>query len=212
MLELFYNLFDKFCDVNKFEELEMDTAFLYIALAEQALTDCIRPDMKAEWENMRSTDCDDSFTADVSGNFFPRTCCPKHKKEDKREPGLFKEEFRCSELQSLCSKTYCCHDTTSNKLKFSSKGLNKGVLQLSGERSLEKYRKVLDDAVKIKSANRGFWTKDHTVATYEQTKQGLLYFYLKRAFEDDGIHTHTEFVDLLFIFNSLCCNCCFITI
>ena len=49
----------------------MDTAFLYIALAEQALTDCIRPDMKAEWENMRSTDCDDSFTADVSGNFSP---------------------------------------------------------------------------------------------------------------------------------------------
>ena len=25
MLELFYNFFDKFCDVDKFEELEMDT-------------------------------------------------------------------------------------------------------------------------------------------------------------------------------------------
>ena len=25
MLELYYNFFDKFCDVNKFEELEMDT-------------------------------------------------------------------------------------------------------------------------------------------------------------------------------------------
>ena len=33
MLELYYNFCDKFCDVNKFEELEMDTDSLYLALA-----------------------------------------------------------------------------------------------------------------------------------------------------------------------------------
>ena len=33
-LELYYNFFTGFCDVNKFEELEMDTDSLYIALAE----------------------------------------------------------------------------------------------------------------------------------------------------------------------------------
>ena len=33
MLEMFYNFFDKFRDVSKFEELEMDTDFLYLALA-----------------------------------------------------------------------------------------------------------------------------------------------------------------------------------
>ena len=27
MLELYYNFFDKICDVNKFEELEMDTDY-----------------------------------------------------------------------------------------------------------------------------------------------------------------------------------------
>ena len=37
MLELYYNIFDKFCDVNKFEELEMDTDSLYLALAEENL-------------------------------------------------------------------------------------------------------------------------------------------------------------------------------
>ena len=26
-------------------------------------------------------------------NFFARTCCSKNKKDDKREPGLIKEEF-----------------------------------------------------------------------------------------------------------------------
>ena len=32
MLELYYNFFDKFCDVKKFEDLEMDTNSLYLAL------------------------------------------------------------------------------------------------------------------------------------------------------------------------------------
>ena len=34
MLELYCNFFDKFCNVNKFDELEMDTDSLYLALAE----------------------------------------------------------------------------------------------------------------------------------------------------------------------------------
>ena len=126
MLELYYNFFDKICDMNKVEELEVDTDSLYLALAEQELTDCFRPEMKTEWEKMRSTDCDDSFAADASGNFFTLTCCAKHKKHDKREPGLFKEEFKCSEMLCLCSKNFCCYDTTSNKLKFSSKGSKLG--------------------------------------------------------------------------------------
>ena len=43
MLELYYNFFDRFCDVDKFEELEMDTDSLYLALAHENLYDCIRP-------------------------------------------------------------------------------------------------------------------------------------------------------------------------
>ena len=34
-LELYYNFFTRFCDVNKFEELEMDADLLYLALAEK---------------------------------------------------------------------------------------------------------------------------------------------------------------------------------
>ena len=78
-----------------------------------------------------------SFTADGLANFFLRTCCVKHKQHDKREPGLFKEEFRCTEMLCLCSKTYCCYDVTSNKLKFNSKGINKLVLEQSGDGPLE---------------------------------------------------------------------------
>ena len=42
MLQLYYN-FTKFCDVTKFEELEMDRYSLYLAPAEKELEDCIKP-------------------------------------------------------------------------------------------------------------------------------------------------------------------------
>ena len=54
---------------------------------------------------------------------------------------------------------------------------------------MSKYRKVLEEAVDVTSTNRGFRTKKHSVATYEQTKEGLSYFYPKRPVEEDGIHT-----------------------
>ena len=125
MLELYYNFFDKFSDVNKFEELEMDTDSFYLTLAEEYLDDCILPSKRAEWTEKRSKDC----RADAKKNFFPRTCCSKHKKHDKREPRLFKEELRCTEMLCLCSKTYCCYDSKSQNYKFSSKGLNKRALE-----------------------------------------------------------------------------------
>ena len=37
MLELYYNFFTKFCDVNKFKDLEKDTDSLYLAPAEKEL-------------------------------------------------------------------------------------------------------------------------------------------------------------------------------
>ena len=91
MLEIYYNFFEKFCDVNKFEELEIDTDSLDLALAEENLYDCIQPDKRAAWGKMRENDCRDSFKADAKSNFFPQTCCSNHKNADKRETGFFKE-------------------------------------------------------------------------------------------------------------------------
>ena len=84
MLELYYNFSKKLRDVNKFEELEMDTDSLSLALAEKEPEDCIRLEMRAEWQRFRSNDCVDSFTADAVANFFPRTFYVKHKQHDKR--------------------------------------------------------------------------------------------------------------------------------
>ena len=145
--------------------------------------------MRAEWQRLRSKDCVDSFTADAVANFFPRECCAEHKQYKKREPGLFKEEFRCTAMLCLCSKTYCCFDVTFNKAKFSSRGLNKRVLEQSGDGPLERYRRVLNKKLNVTSNNRGFRTINHPVATFEQVKKGMFCFYSKRKVGSDGIHT-----------------------
>ena len=180
MLELYYNFVEKFCDTDKYEELEMDTDSLYLASSEENLENAILPEKRAECSQLRSKDCTDNFTASATDNFFPRTCCNAHKKHDKREPGLFKEEFRCAEMLCLCSKTNCCYDKRTNKHKFSSKGLKKRTLGECGDGGpMAKYRKVLEEAVNVTSTNRGFRTIQHSVATFEQTKKRLSYFYRK---------------------------------
>ena len=147
--------------------------------------------MRAEWQRLRSIDSVDNFTADAVANFFPGTCCVKHKQHDKREPGLFKVEFRCSEMLCLCSRTYCSYDVASKELEYSSKGVNKHVLEQSGDGPLEKYRKVLTEKVNVTSNNRGFRANNHSVAAQEQVKKRLSYFYSKRIVESDGIHTQS---------------------
>ena len=189
MLELYYNFFSRFCDLNKFEELEMDTDSLYLTLAEKQLEDSIRPEMRAEWQRLHSNDCVDSCSADAVASFLPQTCSGKHKQLDKREPGFFKEEFRCTEMLCLCSKTYCCYDVTSNELKFSSKDLNKRVLEQSDDGPREKFRRNLNEKENVTSNNRRFRTNNHYVATYVQVKKGPSYFYPKRIVETDEIHT-----------------------
>ena len=79
----------------------MDAHSLYLALSEEILEDIILPEKRNEWEAIRSRDCIDSFTATATDNFFPRKCCTAHKKHDKREPGLLKEELRCWEMLCL---------------------------------------------------------------------------------------------------------------
>ena len=98
----------------------MDTDSLYLALSEKELYDCIRVESKTEWDLMRTEDCKDEFTANATTNIFPRTCCTKHVKHDKREPGLFEEDFRCTEKLCLFSKTNCFYDSNFNKNNFSS--------------------------------------------------------------------------------------------
>ena len=121
--------------------------------------------------------------------FGPRNCCAKHEKHDRWEPGFFKEEIYCTYKIFLCSKRFCCYDSHSNKFKFKRKRLDKRKLEDCGDGPMYKYCRVLEEVVEVTSTNRGFPTLQHAVGTYEETKKGLSYFYLKKNSQQDGIHT-----------------------
>ena len=190
MLELYYNFFKKFRDTEKYEKLERDTDSLFLFLSEENLEDNILPEKKT---NGKRYVCE--IVQIASLRMQRATSSPEHvvlptrSMIGKRETGLFKEEFRCSELFCLCSKTYYCYNRKSNKYKFTSKRLVKTPLEDCGDGAISKYRKVLEEAVNVTSINRGFRTRKDSVATYEQTKKVFSYFYPKRLVEEDGIHT-----------------------
>ena len=152
--------------------------------------DIERCDKKREMNQMRKQYIEEKGYNVVEMWECATSCCNAHKKHDKRELGLFKEEFRCAEMFCLCSKTYYCYDEQTNKQKFSSRGLNKRTLEDCGDGGpMPEYRKALEEAVNVTSTNRSFRTIQHSVATYEQTKKNLSYFYPRRIVEEDGIHT-----------------------
>ena len=134
MLKSFYNLFDKFWDVIKYE----------------------------------------SLTADAKSNLFPRTCCSIHKNLHERELGLSKVALRCTEKLCLHSKIYCWYDNKSDKFKISSKWLNKRVLEVSGDRPMSQFRRVLE-AINLTSTNIGFRTINHMVISYERKGNDLVF-------------------------------------
>ena len=70
-LELYCNLFTKFCDVNEFEEVEINTDSLYQALAQTELKACIRHETQMEWHRLRSNDSVASLIADAVGKILP---------------------------------------------------------------------------------------------------------------------------------------------
>ena len=148
MLELYYNFFVKYCDIEKFEDLEMDTDSLYLALAGKELYDCIHTDKKQEWLSLRSSDCTDDFIANSTTNFFPRTCCTKHKKHDKREPG---------------GNQKCCARAARRTAVMTL--VHKKTLESSGDAPMSRYRNVFEETANVTSNNRGFRTIDHNVDT-----------------------------------------------
>ena len=49
----------------------MDTDSLYLALSEENLEKVILPKKRAEWDQLRSKDCTDNFTANATDIFSP---------------------------------------------------------------------------------------------------------------------------------------------
>ena len=93
MLEFYNNFVKTFCDTYKYEELEMNTNYFYLALSVEKLGRRFHPEKQDVWNALCSDDCTDTFTANETDSLFPRKCCNTHLNYDKREPGLSEEEF-----------------------------------------------------------------------------------------------------------------------
>ena len=97
-LELFYDFFDKFLDVYKIEELEMDTNFCSLAFG---IDDYILPSKRAEWTEKRSKDCRDDFREDAKNNFSPILAALNLR-------NMTRENHNYSRRKSELSKCHAC--------------------------------------------------------------------------------------------------------
>lgn len=130
--------------------MAMITDSLYMALSADCLTDIIKPDMQSLCEKEKH-------------QLFPRTQPPASAAFDRREPGLFKEEFVGTAMVALCSKTYCVENNENVRTsKFSCKGLNKSNFS----HPLTLYKEVLFNQSRAGETNRGFRARDNTIFTY----------------------------------------------
>ena len=218
MLEFYYDFMDVYVDRSNFEYCEMDTDSAYMAISGACLEDVIRPEMKTKYLQGLTGFCNvDDVEADAEFHWFPRTCCSKHAKFDKRTPGLFKLEYQGDEMIGLCSKTYIVRKSkllppsvarlTAQRVLHKAKGWkmsrrrfpsrhvqeykfsSKGVSKRHLKAPMTKFREVLKSHKAQGSYNRGFRARNNTIFTYTQERRGFSYFYCKRKVLDDGIHT-----------------------
>lgn len=204
------------------ESVLMDTDSRYGAYAAE-IRKCLTPETRREfyenWGHWFVTPYCDAHRRDFvelmidedGADWIPRPCCERARLFDSRTPGKFKEEFRCSGIVALNSKTYFCvkddedlerefpepvAETASARtsrlerrercrVKFSSKGLQKR----SNGLTYDHYKRVLRSQKPKYGVNTGFKKRRNVMHTYRQVKRGLTYFYGKRKVLDDGVTT-----------------------
>ena len=187
-----------------------------MALSKSSLRDVVKPNKLDEFEVGLTGLCDDRYNP-VGNRWFPRECCDKHAKFDKRVPGLFKTEYEGQEMIGLCSKTYVVSKTVASRsssavltaarllrrarrqgpkrldvrplVRRECKFSSKGVAKRLVKNPLSIFKGVMRTRKPVSGLNKGFRTRNHRIYTYEQMRCGFSYFYCKRRVLDDGVHT-----------------------
>ena len=180
MLEFYYDCLIKYLRPNSFELTEMDTDSMYMSLNRKNLDDCVRDEYKDKY----FTELYDRCLDNVDAVWFPRCCCPKHIRLDRRFTGIMKLEFSGDKMISLCSKSYIIEDSNGRQ-KISCKGVSKKGL----EEPMQQFRDTLFNVRTNTSTNMGFRMKNNSMFTYSQDKICFNYFYCKRKVMEDGIST-----------------------
>jgi hypothetical protein len=87
--------------------MSMDNDFYYLSISGDNLTDTIEPELKNKFNEEKQL-------------WFPRSDSLEVAAFDRREPGLFKEEYIGTSMVALCSKMYCVENRAdTRKSRFS---------------------------------------------------------------------------------------------
>ncbi len=184
MLEFYYDHLDVYVDRTDFEVTHMDTDCVYLAISGMCLEDVIKPSMKLKFDMAVKGSCEVECLEAGGDYWFPRECCERHIKYDRRTPGLFKLEAQGEEMYALCSKTYLLKQAD-GKLKMSCKGINKNAVV----DPLAVFKSVLNTGQSVSCVNKGFRARFNTIYTYEQQRTGFSYSYWKRKLTGNGLKT-----------------------
>ena len=182
----FWEFINKYLINDCYQLMETDTDSLYIAFARETMEECVKPELREDFNNekWKFFASEDETLINFNGHSITR------KQYDKRTPGLFKEEFNGVGMVCLNSKVY--HIWSDKEVegevltKTSCKGVQKKRNKLVRDDFLEMIKNPRKDHY---VENAGFIRDGLDTRTYVQRKRGLNYFYCKRKVLEDGIST-----------------------
>ena len=160
--------------------MEMDTDYLYIAFAKKTIDECVKPELRDEWEKEKGiwfSSSDTTKTVHFEGQDI------SYAQWDRRTPGKFKAEFEGDGMMCLNSKLFTIWNDVETKNSC------KGTQKNRNEILKEHFRDVLETMEPKTVENAGFLKSGSCIKTYVQEKKGLGYFYPKRKVLDDGVST-----------------------
>ena len=175
----FWEFINKFLVNDLYQLMECDTDSLYIAFARSSIDECVKPNLKKEWEieKKRFFSSQDESLIEFEGKLIPK------KQYEKRTPGLYKPEFIGTGMICLNSKVYHIFNDKEQKTSC------KGIQQKRNNLTRENFNQILETWQSISFENAGFIRDGVKTKTYKQTKKGLTYFYAKRKVLSDGVST-----------------------
>ena len=188
LLRFYYEFLDVFVSRKNFEMILCDTDSAYFSVSGTDLDSSILSSKRVEYEEMVYGRCYD-FTDESRDpvQWVPRQCCTPHEQYSKRQRGVFKLEFSGNKIIALNSKTY--HISRGSKEKFSCKSINKRCLKAQRPIIASIFEEALFEKKVGSIVNKGFRAHNLGIYTYEQSRIGFSYLYIKRHVMDDGINT-----------------------
>ena len=182
----FWEFINKFLVNDLYQLMECDTDSLYIAFARETIDECVKPELKEEWDtekhNFFSSTDDSDFK--FGGENIPFS------QWDKRTPGKYKPEFEGVGMICLNSKVFhIWSDKLDKEGMLIVKTSCKGTQKKRNDLIRKNFFYVLESCNPYFIENAGFIRDGLDTKTYTQIKKGLGYFYGKRKVLADGVST-----------------------